>query len=263
MEYDVIKYQINKYIKNRYFRKIFYFFLDLLILRQWYIKREIKKLIKKLEKEKKTFLLYDAGSGLCQYSDFVLSKYKHVKVVALDIKKDFLETYSTSLSYERRSRFSFYTGDLTSFSMPLEKSDIILAVDILEHIEDDISVLKNFHKSIKDSGYLIISTPTNNNKINIDEHVRNGYSINDLTNKLNISGFEVVYSEYTYGFWGRIHWRLVMYNSIRLIKISKIFVFFLPLYLLLILIPSLIFMWFDLIFKNKDGNGMIVVAKAL
>ncbi len=60
----------------------------------------------------------------------------------------------------------------------------------MEHIEDDLKVFGNFYNSLKDNGILLISTPSDrggsdvhNEKEEsfIDEHVRDGYSINDIT----------------------------------------------------------------------------------
>jgi 2-polyprenyl-3-methyl-5-hydroxy-6-metoxy-1,4-benzoquinol methylase len=79
--------------------------------------------------------------------------------------------------------------------------DIILSVDVMEHIQDDMTVFKNFHKALKKGGVLIISTPSDkggsdvhdkNDNSFIDEHVRDGYSAVEISAKLSIAGFERV-----------------------------------------------------------------------
>jgi len=97
--------------------------------------------------------------------------------------------------------------DLTKLS---EKNcyDLILSVDVMEHIEEDYTVFENFHRSLKENGTLIISTPSDKGGSDvhsehddsfIGEHVRDGYSINDITEKLTRAGFRDINASYTYG----------------------------------------------------------------
>ncbi len=71
--------------------------------------------------------------------------------------------------------------------------DIILSVDVMEHIEEDVLVFKNFYNSLKNNGVILISTPSDQGGSDvhndheesfIDEHVRDGYSIKGITDKL-------------------------------------------------------------------------------
>jgi len=40
-----------------------------------------------------------------------------------------------------------------------ESVDVIVATDILEHLEDDIAVLKEFYRVLKPSGYVVVTVP--------------------------------------------------------------------------------------------------------
>jgi len=259
MNYQPTKNLLNKIIKrNNLFRRCFFLALDCLILRQWYVKRLIRKYLPITENP----VFFDAGAGFCQYSHFVLGRSKNAKVHAADLQTDYLADYHASLSPQKRKRFTFETADLTSYILP-EKADMVIAIDILEHIEDDLSVLDNFSQSLKAAGILIISTPSDidNTAEFTGEHVRNGYSLNDLTNKLTQAGFIIKHSEYSYGFWGRIYWRLIMKNSLLLVGKSKVFYCLLPFYLLIVIIPALICMSLDYFLQSKKGNGILVVAE--
>jgi len=261
MKYDPIKHTINKYInKNRFLRKVFYICLDLFILRQWYVKRAISRCLVKCQSEHDPTIFFDAGAGFCQYSDYVLSKFKDKKVIAVDLKDDFLRNYANSLKPIKKERFSYIAKDLSvEEKSNLPKAHIIIAIDILEHIKDDISVLKNFHTTMSDNAFLIISTPSNysNNSHFTEEHVREGYSLQELKNKLENTGFKIVSSQYTYGFWGNIYWHLTMKFSLSLAKLSKIFI---PIYLIIIFFPNLILMSLDFLIKKKKGNGILIIA---
>ena len=114
MQYDPIKNFINNFIKKkRFIRKLFYIFLDIFILRQWYVKKAINRYIKK----DCNFLFYDAGAGFGQYSDYVLNKYIKSYVFALDLNDDYLADYYNSLRVSKKSRFAYTKGDLTNFTL--------------------------------------------------------------------------------------------------------------------------------------------------
>jgi len=260
MQYDPIKDVLNSLVKrNRLLRKLFYVCLDLFILRQWYIKSAIRRYLN----GKGELVFYDAGAGFCQYSDFVLCKYKKSKVVAVDLKADYLTAYYSSLSEKDKRRFSFLEGDLTKYKLKEQKADCVIAIDILEHIGDDVSVLKNFYSSMHESGYLIISTPSNfdDSAAFTEEHVRAGYSMDELREKVTLAGFEIVESKYSYGLFGRLYWLLIMKNSLVMVKFSRVMFFFLPLYLLLVFVPAVVLMLLDFVSNNKNGNGIVLVAK--
>jgi len=259
MEYTPVKNRINQFITHHLLRKFFYISLDCFILRQWYVKKYLKKYLP----PRQNFLFYDAGSGFCQYSDYVLKRYSQANVVAVDLKDDYLVYYDKYIQDKYSNRFSYIQADLENFSLPTKRADFILAIDILEHIIHDDEALKNFSKSMKDQGYLIISTPSNAKQTALftAEHVRNGYSLAGLSEQLNRQGFTIVECEYSYGFWGSIYWFLMMYNSLIILNRGKIMMGLLPIYILIVYLPSLFAMLLDYWGKNKSGKGIILVAQ--
>ena len=277
MQYDYIKSIINKFInKNRVLRYLFFKALDVFILRQWYVKSTINKNIKSHIGNFQLF--YDAGAGFCQYSDFVLNKYKNSNVIVTDLKADFLDEYISNLPIKKKQKITSFCCDLQQYALSDVKADVVISIDTLEHIEDDIPALKNFYNSMNDNAILIISTPSDNDSSAsfTFEHVRNGYSLNDLTQKVTSVGFQIISTEYSYGFWGKLYWKLIMKNSIIMLNyprqisflnkwgklcFSAIFTIFLSIYLLLVYLPCLLFMIMDFYMINKSGNGIIMVAK--
>jgi hypothetical protein len=140
----------------------------------------------------------------------------------------------------------------------------------MEHIEEDVLVFNNFYKSLKDSGILLISTPSDkggsdvhndNEESFIDEHVRDGYSINDITKKLKMAGFRDIEAVYTYGTPGNISWRLTMKYPIKMLNVSYLFFIFLPFYYLIFYPVSIILNIFDLCLNHKEGTGLLVTAR--
>jgi len=259
MEYDPIKDKIHACIK-RYpiLRKAFFSALDMLILRQWYVKNEIRKCFN-LDSE---FTFLDAGAGYCQYSHFVLSKYKKAKVTAIDLKQDYLKEFYNYACRLFPGRFEFLIMDLEKFKSD-QKSDLIIAIDILEHIENDRTVIDNFFQSLKLNGKLIISTPSDydNTAMFTEEHVRNGYSKSEIYLKLEKAGFRIIDFQYSYGFWGKKGWFLSIKLPIIIVRFTSVFFTLIPLYYLLMYPLIFFLMVLDKQGKNKTGNGIIVIAE--
>ena len=268
MQYEPIKRSLGRIFAGSLFlRKTLYFLLDLLLLRTWHVKKALRKIGNAFPDE--VFVL-DAGSGFGQYSWRMSRMNSHWKIKAIDINREQIEDCN---SFFRKTGLSdrviFDYGDLTTLH-DINSYNLILSVDVMEHIEQDILVFQNFHRSLKDNGILLISTPSDkggsdvNNEEGesfIDEHVRDGYSIKDITEKLLRAGFRNIEAGYTYGRPGNISWHLSMKIPIKMLNASYLFFIFLPLYYLIIFPVSIILNVFDLLITHKSGTGLLVTAR--
>jgi SAM-dependent methyltransferase len=165
-------------------------------------------------------------------------------------------------------RVFFKLADLTKFREE-DKYSLVLSIDVMEHILEDVEVFKNFHYSMKTGGILLISTPSDqggsdvhddSDESFIEEHVRDGYNINEITDKLKSAGFSEVYARYSYGKPGGISWRLSMKYPIIMLNKSKLFFIIIPFYYLLTFPISLILNYFDVKGSHSSGTGLIVKA---
>ncbi|HPV15675.1 MAG TPA: class I SAM-dependent methyltransferase [Candidatus Cloacimonadota bacterium] len=259
MQYEPIKDHIASLLNgSACFRVLLYKLLDLLLLRQRYVKAEIAKHLKHGLKQR----VYDAGAGYCQYSWYILERFSEARVFALDLKVDYIRDFVAWLQGEQKQRFSFTQGDLQTYR-PKNSYNLILAVDILEHIPDDMAVLTGFYNCLEKGGNLIISTPSDTDEAAkfTAEHVRPGYSMKELVGKLETVGFEIIEKRYSYGFWGSLAWRLSIRNPLKMINKSKLCLAFLPFYLLAVLPFTVLFNHLDMKTDNRGGTGIIIVAE--
>ncbi|MDY6916263.1 MAG: class I SAM-dependent methyltransferase [Candidatus Cloacimonadota bacterium] len=259
MHYDSIKDKFAAVIeRSAFLRKLFYLALDMLFLRQWYIKREIKRNFPKNKK----LCFYDAGAGFGQYSWFVLQNWSAAQVHAVDLKTNYMDSFVKFASKYFPTKISARQADLTAY-VPEQQYDLVVASDILEHIADDRQVLINFRKALKPGGKLIISTPSNFDESAkfVAEHVRPGYSKEELTEKLQTAGFKVKNFTYSYGFWGHLYWILCLKLPLSLVQKFKPFLVLLPFYYLPVYPVGALFMQLDMLKDNKQGTGIIVVAE--
>lgn len=267
MQYDPIKNVIGDIAKKApVLRKFFYWILGVMFLRTWYVKRALKEL---LSDKKGTFTLFDAGSGFGQYSYFLAKYFPSVSIHAIDVKEDYIADCKQFFPAVGITNVNFGVEDLT---VPTHNNrfDFILSVDVMEHIADDVQVFKNFFAAMKSGGKLLIHTPSNlggsdvhqeGDKSFVEEHARDGYSVEDITTKLKNAGFNILYTRYSYGPIGTFAWRLVVKYPLLMVNSSKIFFIVLPFYYIATLWFSLILMWIDFNSKNSTGTGLLVAAE--
>jgi SAM-dependent methyltransferase len=267
MQYEPIKRSLGRFFAGSLFmRKTLFFLLDLLLLRTWHIKKALRKIARQFPGD--AFVL-DAGSGFGQYTWRMSRMNSLWNIMAIDINseqiadcREFFEKAGLS------ERVIFRTGDLTALS-DIDTYNIVLSVDVMEHIEEDVLVFTNFFKSLKKNGILLISTPSDKGGSDvhneqeesfIDEHVRDGYSIEEITKKLSLAGFRNIETMYTYGKPGNISWRLSMKYPVKMLNISYLFFIILPFYYLICFPVSILLNLLDISLTHKAGTGLLVTA---
>jgi 2-polyprenyl-3-methyl-5-hydroxy-6-metoxy-1,4-benzoquinol methylase len=267
MQYDPIKKSLGRFFSGPLFmRRTFYSLLDILLLRTWHVRRELKKISRIISGNA---VVLDAGSGFGQYTWRMSRMNKNWRIDAVDIDPDHVKDCREFFSRSGLSgRVNFYEGDLT-FLSTLETYDFILSVDVMEHIKDDETVFRNFNKALRNGGMLLISTPSDQggsdvhnekDRSFIDEHVRDGYSITEITQKLVSAGFVNVNARYTYGKPGSVSWRLSMKYPVRMLNSSYLFFIILPFYYLILFPFMIVLNIFDLKLKHGSGTGLLVTA---
>jgi cyclopropane fatty-acyl-phospholipid synthase-like methyltransferase len=268
MQYDLIKKSVGRFFSGTLImRKILYALLDLLLLRAWHVKKSLKKISRQLPYNA---TVLDAGSGFGQYTWRMSRMKPEWKINAVDIDSEHVKDCSRFFEKAGLSdRVIFSTGDLATLS-DADTYNLILSVDVMEHIEDDTRVFRNFFKSLKNNGILLISTPSDKGGSDvhndgeesfIDEHVRDGYSRNDITEKLSEAGFKSIDASFTYGKPGNISWRLSMKYPVRILNQSKFFFIILPFYYLICFPIVVILNFMDLSLTHKTGTGLIIIAR--
>lgn len=267
MQYDPIKKSLGSFFNSSaMFRILFYRLLDILLLRTWHIKREIRSIKRQLPAKAE---ILDAGSGFGQYTFYLSSLSKKFQIKAVDIKEEQVADCNQFFQkINRGDRVIFHQADLTQFEDP-ERFDVILSVDVMEHILEDVTVFRNFNKSLKKGGVLLISTPSDKGGSDvhdehehsfIDEHVRDGYNQIEIEEKLYTTGFSKVVVKYSYGNPGKLSWKLTMKYPITMLNKNKAFFAILPFYFLLVMPFALILNFLDVRMKHSSGTGLIVKA---
>jgi len=266
MQYDPIKRSLGSVFNSTPFlRKVFYRLLDLLLLRSWHIRREIKKWAATAPKDA---MILDAGSGFGQYDFYMSSKNPGWKIRGVDVKEEQIADCNNFFKRIGRNNVIFAYADLTAFT-DASTYNLVLSVDVMEHILEDVQVFKNFHASLKPGGMVLISTPSDQGGSDvhdhdaesfIEEHVRDGYNINEIQEKLKLAGFSRTEARYQYGKPGQVSWRLSMKYPILALGKTKLFFILLPFYYLVTFPVCLVLNYIDATADHKTGTGLVVKA---
>lgn len=268
MHYDPIKEILgNAFGKKPFLRKLFYLMLDILLLRSWHVHKALRRLGRDLAPGS---VILDAGMGFGQYTWWMSRRFPKSTITAADIKK---EQVADCNDFFRKcginNRVKAVEADLVTWTSA-DRFDMILCVDVMEHISEDTRVFSNFFNSLGRNGVLIISTPSDKGGSDvhdpadesfIGEHVRDGYSVEDITSKLSQAGFENITAEYTYGRPGSVAWRLSMKYPVIMLSASKLFFILIPLYYLAVMPLCIILNYFDTIIRHREGTGLLVMAE--
>lgn len=268
MNYDPIKYSLGTVFNAApWLRKLFYAMLNVLLLRTWHIRKQFKLWAKTAPAHAR---LLDAGAGYGQYVHYMSKFSKTWNITGVDLKQEQIDDCNRFFTrIGKRQQVQFIAGDLTQFTAP-QAQDFILCVDVMEHIEDDETVFRNFHQSLAASGVLLISTPSDkggsdvhdhSDESFVGEHVRDGYNIDDICTKLRRAGFSHVAAYYSYGTPGNAAWKLSMKYPILLLNCSKLFFILLPFYYCVVFPWCLVLNYLDVCTTHSQGTGLIVTAR--
>ena len=143
-----------------------------------------------------------------------------------------------------------------------------ICIDVLEHIEEDVQVMKNISRHLKEGGYFLMHSPSHYSEEDGDEddsfvgeHARPGYSKEEISGKLHQAGLEPEKVHYTYGFWGHkawvlsVKWPMIWFNKMGLFAAILLLVYY-PIVMPFCLLMNLA----DLYTRNKKGNGIYALA---
>jgi 2-polyprenyl-3-methyl-5-hydroxy-6-metoxy-1,4-benzoquinol methylase len=269
VDYDPIKDRLAAVVtRSPLAHRAFFHALDAAFLRAWYVHRALRKILRSLPE--RGLRVLDAGTGFGQYAFWLLRNDRRVYVTAVDVKEDYLVTASeffASAGYGER--IVLRQQDLTEPMEDVEAFDLVLSVDVMEHIEDDRAVFRNVERSLRPGGHFVVNTPSDQGGSDaeadgesfIGEHVRAGYAPAELQQKLEEVGMEVVEWTYTYGPLGSAGWRLLVKHPIRLLNTSWALAPLLAPYYAVAAPVGLALNALDVRARKTRGTGLLMVAR--
>jgi ubiquinone/menaquinone biosynthesis C-methylase UbiE len=158
----------------------------------WFVARNkvIYNIVKNKTDLNKGDTILDAGCGTGGFSKYMSRRYKMIG----------LDTSSTALEYARkRGLVNLFHTTLDKF--PKDDWDVkaITMLDVIEHIDDDRSAVRQAYEILQPGGWLIASVPafmwlwSNHDEMHM--HKRR-YVMSRFRDMITASGFEIEYSTY-------------------------------------------------------------------
>ena len=173
----------------------------------------------------------EVGSGDGVYCFYMAAQYPKAQVVGLELNPTEVEVCQTIAEREALPNLRFADGVL---GPPWNNScDLLYSLDVLEHISDDVGVMRQMFDALADGGHLLVHVPSRVHqetdgrmismpdedawKINLG-HVRQGYAPEELDAKLTAAGFDVKeiqptqsqYMSYAHRLYARVEHALPM-----------------------------------------------------
>jgi SAM-dependent methyltransferase len=147
----------------------------------------------------------DMGSGRGVFTVEMAKNLPDAEVLGVDLIREKVNTANELVNIIHLNNCSFEAVDI------LEKTfnrtfDSIIAIDVLEHIQDDLGVVRKLHSLLNPGAKIIIHVPhTYRNlfgvkRINFDieGHVRPGYLLREIEALLTKADFAILEKGYTY-----------------------------------------------------------------
>ncbi len=142
----------------------------------------------------------DFGCGRGRHSFLVSSRWPEASVVGVDVDEEALDVARRRAAVRGYSRLEFLREDAVSARGLF---DLVICIDVLEHIVDDLGVLLRMASALKRGGLLILHTPLFEQRryfgvASADaghaggeefEHVRDGYREKTLLSLVRDAGF--------------------------------------------------------------------------
>jgi SAM-dependent methyltransferase len=266
MQHDELRKTLTDLFKNRpHLRSVFYILIDVLIVSFWHVRRGILSFAR--HRTGPVHVL-DAGTGLGQYVYYLTRKFPNWNIYATDVSANEIcecNQFFHRLKYER---VLFRTEDLNAMCKQ-DVFDLILAVNVVEYIDDHKLVLQNFYKALKPDGMLLVSVqsdksrvvqPNFTNKLLGNKSVAHRYNNLEFKKLLKEVGFKNIKAHYAYGTSGRISTVLGVSVPKYLIRKSRYFLYLMPLYYLLCYPLVFVLNSIDAYFVHLSGSELVVRA---
>jgi 2-polyprenyl-3-methyl-5-hydroxy-6-metoxy-1,4-benzoquinol methylase len=130
---------------------------------------------------------------------------KDVSFYGFDLNSSSIETAELTRSNLQHTNIQFLNQDCSRFDFS-NKVNVVLMIDLLEHLEDPKILLSDIGRLIDTNGYLLISVPTPKYPRVFGEefhrqvgHKWDGITISQLTEMLEKTGFRVDHVSYNTG----------------------------------------------------------------
>jgi len=203
----------------------------------------------------------DIGCAQGQYAIRIAKKYPSSKVKGVDIREEQLNVGRLVRRKLGLKNLTFERRDICDGSTN-EKHDLVLLLQVIEHLKDDRMALKEIRKLASSGGHLIITAPNSESPImdwcsryvTMHGHYREGYALEELAQMIRSAHFNINEIRPLSGNIGQIVDKVEIYLAI---KFPVLFALTYPLLNYLVFLDDFLGMR-----TRKPTSGVLIVATA-
>ena len=122
------------------------------LMKRYFINKFIKRIVNSIADLSELRTILDAGCGEGMVTKEIVSQLPDIKTEGLDISPDALAIARELLPENKLS-----LGDITKIELPDDSRDLVMALEVLEHLEDPRPAIKELQRVT--SKYCLISVP--------------------------------------------------------------------------------------------------------
>ena len=204
----------------------------------------------------------DVGCGHGYALFWLAYRYPQCQFTGLEVDAKLVEHGRYMAQQLQLSNLSFIHSSALDIDAE-DKYDLIFSMDVLEHIKDDVSTLRNIRRALRSDGHLALHLPRRHQETwtflsafrtyTTPDHVRDEYTVLEINDKLQQTGFEVEYFRYGYSKWGELAFEsnYLFWRSTILRPLTAV-----------ILHPLSVWLaYMDIHQDHADGNAFIILAR--
>lgn len=152
--------------------------------------------------------ILDAGSGPGVFTFALARRFPGAEVAGIDLQPEAITACRHIAKKSGISNVGFRNTSIENIQ-DRDLYDLIVCIDILEHISNDTVALERLHRACRGGGTLVLHVPSLYRRypvckvcknFDVEGHVRPGYTMTEIEQKVQNAGFVIQGRGYTYGF---------------------------------------------------------------
>ncbi len=152
--------------------------------------------------------ILDAGSGPGVISFLLAQTFPNSEITGVDTQPEEIDNCRIIAERAALVNTEFLQADILHLTWH-NRFQLITCIDILEHIEDDLSALESLRKSLEPGGILLLHVPSKYRRypvfkkrpnFHVPSHIRNGYEMGEITERVKQARLTITGRGYTFGF---------------------------------------------------------------
>ncbi len=138
--------------------------------------------------------VFDGGAGSGEFARRALHKGLCREVVALEFDASNFVQLKRNLGHDPRAKLM--RGSVLDIPLPDRSADMVMSTQVIEHILGHEKAAAEFNRILRPGGHAIITTPHPPEPFPNNDHVREGYTADDLRALFAPHGWEPLWSDY-------------------------------------------------------------------